>query len=199
MMSDRIIITSDDVASVRIAPTTFPSAAPMQQRGQRFPIAAVLAACAAIGLITVIGVVLATRPAGLSTEQWVAKERVSLGQQLSQDPGVRGWIEGIHPLVTFKKATVKSMRPTRTVDGSDKPGTGGRNISEVELVVTYEWSGPITTNGYTDVRHIVDWNAHKIRGTEFLDTNAAINLDDVDWFGLGIVLGEAIFTAAAGG
>ena len=45
----------------------------------------------------------------------------------------------------------------------------------------------------------MDWNAHKIRGTEFLDTNAAINLDDVDWFGLGIVLGEAIFTAAAGG
>jgi len=199
MMSDKIIITSDDVASVRIASTTFPSAAPMQQRGQRVPIAAVLGVCAAIGLIAVIGIMLATRAAGLSMEQWVAQERVSLGQQLSQDPGVRGWIESIHPLVTFKKATVKSMRPTRTVDGSDKPGPGGRNISEVELVVTYEWSGPITTDGYTDVRHIVDWSAHKIRGNEFLDTNAAINLDDVDWFGLGMVLGEAIFAAAAGG
>lgn len=198
-MSDKIVITSDDVASVRIAPTSFTQAASVQQRSQGIPIAAVLGVCAAIAIVAVIGVVLATWATGLSMEQWIAQERVRLGQQLSQDSGVREWIEGIHPLVTFKKATVKSMRPTRTVDGSDKPGPGGKNVSEVELVVTYEWSGPITTDGYTDVRHIVDWSAHKIRGNEFLDTNAAINLEEVDWFGLGMVLGEAIFAAAAGG
>lgn len=198
-MSDRIVITSNDVASVRIAPATFTRAAPMQQRSKGLPIAAVLGVCAVIALIAVLGLVLATWATGPSMEQWIAQERVRLGQQLSQDPGVRGWIEGIHPLVSFKKATVKSMRPTRTVDGSDKPGPGGRNVSEVELVVAYEWSGPITTDGYTDVRHIVDWHAHKIRENEFLDTNAAINLEDVDWFGLGMVLGEAIFAAAAGG
>lgn len=198
-MSDKIVITSDDVACVRIAPATFTQAAPMQQRSQGLPIAAVLGVCAVITLIAVLGLVLATWATGPSMEQWIAQERVRLGQQLSQDPGVRGWIEGIHPLVTFKKATVKSMRPARTVDGSDKPGPSGRNVSEVELVVTYEWSGPITTDGYTDVRHIVDWHAHKIRENEFLDTNATINLEDVDWFGLGMVLGEAIFAAAAGG
>ena len=95
-------------------------------------------------------------------------------------------------MVTFTGAALESIAET-TVDGSQPPEKGGSNIADVEFVVTYHWEGPVQKNGYTEVLSVMDKQANRLKTSRYVATSALINLDNIDWFQLGVELAPLFF------
>jgi hypothetical protein len=127
-----------------------------------------------------------------SLDEWKDAERQHLNAELASSPKLKPYIENIHPLVTFTGAAVKSIAVT-TVDGTKRTGKGGSNIAEVEFVVTYHWEGPVQKNGYTEVLYVWDMQGNRLKTSRYLDSTAVMNLDNIDWFKLGLELAPSLF------
>jgi|ERR1035437_2629279 hypothetical protein len=125
-----------------------------------------------------------------TTEQYIAQTSPKISNELSESAKLKEYVEAIHPLTSFKSARVSEMR-VRTVDGSNLVGKLGSNISEVELLVTFYWEGPLTKDGFTEVRFSYDNNGHT-KSFRFERSNAAINLATVDWFKVGFTIGALL-------
>jgi hypothetical protein len=203
MSDEKIRVTSEEIAGANISATAQPPAAPRSlclsqpgvveraSTGPNFrpfllaiPVVLVIAALLIGGSYWLSG--------RQSVETWERREREVMNREMSNSKQIKEYIEEIHPLVTYTGATVKTMDVT-TLDGSSVAGRNGSNISEVVVVVTYYWEGPVQRNGYTDVRYDFDFQAGKLRSAEFLDSNAEINLANINWFGVGYALGALIF------
>ena len=152
-----------------------------------------VAACgtAALAMVLVVAFFL-TKPHEPTLDQWKDAERQHLNAELAKSPKLKPSIEDIHPLVTFTGAALKSIAET-TVDGSQPPENGGSNIAEVEFVVTYHWEGPVQKNGYTEVLSVMDKQANRLKTSRCVATSALINLDNIDWFQLGLELAPLFF------
>jgi len=133
-----------------------------------------------------------SRGAAQKVETWIAKERPQWAAEISSSPSVKKFIEDIHPLVTYKRAAISEMRAV-TVDGSGNAGRRGENISEVEILVTFYWEGPVTKDGFTEVRFNYDYQGRQLKGRRFERSNAAVNLETVDWFKVGMTIGALVF------
>ena len=199
MSMEKIRITADDIASIDAhstaqpvsyeEPLSTPSPAALRRRVP-WPLA-VCGAGAALVLALVL-VFFLTRARDLTLDEWTDAERQHLNAELATSPKLKPYIESIHPLVTFTGAAVKSVSVT-TVDGSTRTGKNGGNIAEVEFVVTYHWEGPVQKNGYTEVLYVWDMQANRLKTSRYLDTTAVMNLDNIDWFKLGMELGPLLF------
>ena len=152
----------------------------------------------AVILLILVGVAVARwggsdgKAPGQTVESWIAQERPKWDGDMSNSSTVKKSIEDIHPLVTYKRAIISEMRAT-TIDGSNNAGRQGENISDVEILVTFYWEGPVTKDGFTEVRFIYDYQGRQLKGRRFERSNAAINLATVDWFKFGMVLGVILF------
>ena len=132
------------------------------------------------------------RGAGQTVEAWIGQERPKWSADISGSAKVKEFIEKIHPLVTYKRAVISEMRAV-TIDGSNNAGRRGENISEVAMLVTFFWEGPVTKDGFTEVRFNYDYQGRQLKGRRFERSNAAINLETVDWFKVGMVIGTLLF------
>ena len=130
--------------------------------------------------------------AGQTVEAWIAQERPQWAAEISGSAKIKEFIERIHPLVTYKRAVISAMRAV-TIDGSNNAGRRGGNISEVEMLVTFYWEGPVTKDGFTEVRFNYDYQGRQLKARHFERSNAAINLETVDWFKVGVVIGTLLF------
>ena len=195
---EKIRITSDDLAradspeSAQAPPApaefsvTLPGAAP------RRVLPWLAAAGAGALVLALVLVFFLGRGRELTLEAWTDAERQHLNAELAASPKLKTYIENIHPLVTFTGAAVKSIAAT-TVDGSRRTGKGGRNIAEVEYVVTYHWEGPVQKNGYTEVLYVWDMQANRLKTSRYLTTTALLNLDNIDWFKVGFEIAPFFF------
>jgi hypothetical protein len=130
--------------------------------------------------------------AGQTVEAWIGQERPKWSADISGSAKVKEFIENIHPLVTYKRAGIAAMRAV-TIDGSNNAGRRGGNISEVEMLVTFYWEGPVTKDGFTEVRFNYDYQGRQLKARRFERSNAAINLETVDWIKVGAVIGTLLF------
>ena len=196
---EKIRITTDDIARTD-APAPVPPPPPATEvpidpsfAAPRRLVPWLVAACGIAALVLVL--VLASsfaKPRELTLEEWKDAERQHLNAELAKSPKLKPSIEDIHPLVTFTGAALKSIAET-TVDGSQRPGKGGSNIAEVELVVTYHWEGPVQKNGYTEVLSVMDKQANRLKTSRYVATSALINFDNIDWFQLGVEIAPLFF------
>lgn len=100
---------------------------------------------------------------------------------------LRDLVETIHPGVTYVGASLTSLNLT-TVDGSGSAGFEGANISEVHTVVVLRWTGPLTSNGFTEILTVYDRPAKLVKETRYLRSNAIINLASINWVEAGLVI-----------
>ncbi|MCX6887737.1 MAG: hypothetical protein NTX27_22185 [Verrucomicrobia bacterium] len=129
---------------------------------------------------------------GQTVEAWIKQERPQWNVEMSTSANVKEFIESMHPFVTYKRAEISDMRAV-TIDGSTNAGRGGENISEVDFLVTFYWEGPVTKDGFTEVRFNYDYRGRQLKTRHFERSNALINLETVDWFKVGVTLGELLF------
>jgi hypothetical protein len=195
--SDRIRITADEVARVdsgaredegssAFVPT---SHAPAPAATTLFPrtwiIAGAVVFFALVALIILVPVML--RPAGGDIDEFARHWRAQQTHELTQSSDVKAYIESTHPLVTFKGATVDSVNVT-TRDGSQSAGVNGANVTEIDFMVTYFWSGPVQENGHTKVRHLLDFPSRQMKNSKIIETTALVTIDDESLTQLGMFL-----------
>lgn len=101
--------------------------------------------------------------------------------------------EDMHPGVTYREATLTSLRLT-TIDGTNSAGVDGGNVSEVHAVFVVKWRGPVTQDGFTEVSLVYDRPAKVIKETKYLRSHAAINLNAIDWGAAGATLVQFALT-----
>lgn len=188
--SGKIRITLDDIARRDAAASAHPSSREpgastegVMARSRRL-IPWIIGLCSA-GILVVALLFTQTREYSLS--EWKEMQRKKINAELKSSPDVKSFIEEIHPLVKFTGAAVKSL-DVRTVDGTDRVGRRGSNISELEYVVTFYWEGPVQKNGYTEILYIWDMQGNQIKTYRYLDSTATINLDNIDWKKVGMLL-----------
>lgn len=129
---------------------------------------------------------------GESVDQFRSRLIASENQYLTRpDNKVCQKIADAHVTVTVTSATVSACR-VYTVDGSNKAGKNDSNISEIDIVYTVNWHGIIQKNGFTEFELDYDYINKKVKDAKYLRSNALINLDTVDWFGVGEELGALI-------
>jgi hypothetical protein len=128
----------------------------------------------------------------LTVEGWIKKETVELSNKLSTSSDWKSHIEDIHPFVTYRRLSISQIL-AKTVDGSNIAGRNGENISELDILITFYWEGPITKDGFTEVRFIYDVKGQALKSTKYERSNAAVNLATVDWFKTGAMLGILLF------
>lgn len=128
----------------------------------------------------------------LSMTELIGALRQKINEDLKSSAEMKSFIETIHPLVEFTGAAVKSIN-VRTVDGTDRVGKDGSNISEVECVITFHWEGPVQKNGYTEILYVIDAQGRQLKTYRYLDSTATVNLDNIDWFKLGQQLAPLFF------
>jgi hypothetical protein len=203
MSDDRIRITVDDVARISDVPppghasagvnTPFTGAPNVISSGSKFFSPMLVLACIVVGIVLVtLMAALAFSDHGETMESWIQNQRKVYDAELLTSSEPKKMIENIHPFVTFSSANVKFIRAT-TVDGTQKSGKDGANISELEVVVTYQWEGLVEKNGFTYVQYVFNMQNRKLKSTKYLATNAPVNLDNIDWFKLGYMLAPILF------
>ena len=131
-------------------------------------------------------------PRGESVETYRGRLIAAVNQTLL-DPNhpIRQKIESNHVTVTVKSARVTACT-IQTVNGSDNAGKDGSNVATVDLVITAIWDGYVHKDGFTEVEVLYD-NQNKItKETRFLRSNAVVNLDKVNWFDVGYIIGQCI-------
>jgi hypothetical protein len=107
------------------------------------------------------------------------------------DNAIRKRIEAAHVTVTAKSAKVTACT-VRTVDGSSIIGQGGSNLADIDLIVTVFWDGWVEKNGYTEFRILYDCRNNQTKEVKYLKSSALINMETVDWFGVGFKIGSCI-------
>jgi hypothetical protein len=153
-------------------------------------IAAIIAAAVAVFLLALVW------PRSESVESYRGRLITEVNQALARDDNwIRKKIEDAHVTVTTKSARVTACTVS-TVDGSGRAGRNGSNVSDVDLVITVIWDGWIQKNGYTEFEVLYDNQNKRTKDTRYLRSNAMINLDTVDWFGVGVQVGAFLATAA---
>jgi hypothetical protein len=131
-----------------------------------------------------------------SSSQTVDQYRNSVITEINQDlmdanHSVRKRIESAHLSVVAKSAKVTSCK-IKTIDGSDKAGKDGSNVSEVDVVITVIWDGIIQTDGYTEFQIVYDNQNNTVKEARFLNSNAMFNWETVDWWSVGWSIGSII-------
>jgi hypothetical protein len=196
MSEEKIRITSDDIARLAepapipqqpgrsSAPTVQASAAPLlPSRAKK----TLLLAGSGVAVIFIL-ILLISVFGSENVDTWTRHERDKLNTELNTSPKAKSFIEDAQPFSKYTGATVKSVVAT-TIDGTQNAGRGGSNIAEEVFVVTFHWKSPLEDNGYTEVRFTYDKQADVLKKTEYLDSNALINLNTVDWYKVGFALG----------
>jgi len=122
-----------------------------------------------------------------TVEEFLQEHRKAFADDLLTNKKWANFVEGLHLTVTCKAATLRSLKAT-TIDGSDNAGFDGDNISEIDMIVTFQWDGVITKDGYTDVEIVLDYQNGRILRQDVLDSNALINTMNIDWKSLGATL-----------
>jgi hypothetical protein len=190
---DRIRITADEVARVDAGPAeaarSTASVPRLHPAAGLLPRSWIVAAAATL-LFLAVGAVLVSvllRPGGDNIDEFAQHWRAQQTQELTQSPDVKAYIEGTHPLVTFKGANVGSVELT-TCDGSQNAGSNGSNVSEIDFVVTYYWRGPVQENGHTVVRHLLDFPSKQMKDSKIIETTALVTIDDASLTQLGMFL-----------
>lgn len=104
---------------------------------------------------------------------------------------LRKRIEDAHLTVDVTSAEVKRC-DISTLDGSNRAGNDDSNVSIVQLLLRFYWTG-ILDSGYTDLKIVHD--AVNDRTESAIDyTTATLNLEDPNfWFGVGALIGECLF------
>jgi hypothetical protein len=151
-----------------------------------------IAGGAAVIVLAFVLVFLVSKRRELTLDEWKDAERQHLNIELATSAKLKPYIERIHPLVSFTGAAIKSIAVT-TVDGSERTGKGGSNVAELEFIVTYHWEGPVQKNGYTEVLYVWDMQANRMKTSRYLDSTAVMNLDNIDWFKLGLEIAPLLF------
>ncbi len=100
-------------------------------------------------------------------------------------------VERIHgPTITFLDADIIGMT-AQTMDGSDRAGKEGNNIAMIDMIVNCRWKGWIQSSGYTQMEFYFDNQRKKLGAPKFLNSNAALNIDTIDWGDVALKLGVA--------
>jgi hypothetical protein len=102
-------------------------------------------------------------------------------------------IEKAHVTVRAKSAKVTACT-IRTVDGSDRVGRNGSNVSDVDWVITVVWDGRIQKVGYTELELVYDNQNRVTKNFKILKTNARVNVYEIDWPKLAFKIGGFIVT-----
>lgn len=134
----------------------------------------------------------APTPKGPTVAEYTRREIAAMNEQLARGVLAK-FTEDMHPGVAYREATLTSLRLT-TVDGTNSAGIDGNNISEVHAVFVVKWRGPITQDGFTEVALVYDRPAKLIKEAKYLRSNAAINLNAIDWESVGATLVQAALT-----
>jgi hypothetical protein len=131
-------------------------------------------------------------PHSESVEEYQEKLIASVNQELAQsDNPIRKKIEAAHVTVTAKSARVTHSY-VETVDGSSNAGRNGRNVSDINIVITVMWDGLIQKDGYTEFEIVYDSQNKVVKEAKYLRSNALVNIDNIDWFGIGVQIGAYI-------
>ena len=198
---EKIRITDDDVARVETSSAfSTPQPTPPVKllpdsptlSAPWFMISGGAAAAVILALVLIFSLSRGGRGGEPTMDEWKDAERRQVNSELAASSKVKPFIESIHPFVTFTGAAIKSLSVT-TVDGSERVGIGGVNIAEIAFVVTYHWEGPVEKNGYTEVLYVWDNQANRLKTSRYLESNAAVNLDNIDWFTVGVELAPLLF------
>lgn len=192
-MTDKIVITQDDVARVDMPRQPSP---PRKHRKGPWIAGAI---CALIVMVALIGRAMLSR--GVSVQEYAQGVETQLNSNFNDPSGdafkeAKAFIEKIQYPVTYKGARVKDVSLS-TTDGSDRVLKGEANLDRMSYTVTFYWEGPVTTAGYTVVKFVYDYKIRQIVEKEYLDTNGKWNLDTPETqeaiqnlaFGLGMLLG----------
>jgi hypothetical protein len=51
----------------------------------------------------------------------------------------------------------------------------------------------VQKNGYTEVLYVWDMQANRLKTSRYLDTTALVNLDNIDWFKVGLEIAPFLF------
>jgi len=194
---EKITISWSEIERVGATETGAPP--PWYKRPNRRHIFMAAVACVGavlLGTILLMGVRRSSR--GPTVAQWLVGTRTELNDVFSTSNDWKQRIEVIHPLAAYKGAGILSLTAT-TLDGTVFAGRHGRNISKLDFVVLFQWEGPVNKAGYTKVRFVMDYPSRTVETIEYIDTNAVVNLDEVDWKEVGFVLGEALAAWFFGG
>jgi hypothetical protein len=148
------------------------------------------------GLVTIavlaLLVVFILYPRSETVDSYRSRLIASFNQNLeSPTNAVRKKVEDAHLTVTAKSAKVTSCT-VRTVDGSDRVGRKESNVADIDIVITVSWDGVIQKDGYTEVEIIYDGQNKKVKKYAIVRSNAAFNVEAIDWFSVGVYIGELI-------
>lgn len=181
---EKICITNDEVARVDLSSAqegaTIPAAPePAARRASSARPWIIVAAASSVVLLllaAVIAFVFVLRGRD-NVDEFAERWRVQQTEMLTQSPDVKAYIEKLHLLVTYKGARVESVK-IATRDGSRNVGSDGSNISEIDMVVTYFWRGPVQDNGHTTVHCLFDFPSKTMKNSEVVETTALLTLDE---------------------
>jgi len=147
----------------------------------------------AIGVIVaIVGIWICFKIFDSSSEESVDSYRQKVIAAVNQDlmnpdSAARRRVESAHMTVTAKRAYVSSCI-VQTVDGSNRVGKNGNNISGINVVITVIWDGWIHKDGFTELQ--IEYNPQtQARSTRFLRSNAVFNWETVDWSSVGYTVG----------
>ncbi len=61
-------------------------------------------------------------------------------------------------------------------------------MSEITILLLLRWQGPITRDGFTELKVVYNVPGKLVVESKFLRSNAMYNLATVDWFKVGMTL-----------
>ena len=124
--------------------------------------------------------------------EYVQRMRPAILSQMSgPNSQIQNLIERVHgPTITFDGVDITGLTAT-TIDGSNLAGKSGNNIATIDMIVTCKWHGWVEKNGYDEIEFTFDNKAKSMSAPKYLNSNAAINTDTIDWGDVALNLGAA--------
>ena len=128
----------------------------------------------------------------LEADQSVAKWSQQRASQLKEtladknDSGMLTLVREHHFAVTYKGGDLLSML-AKTVDGSDKAGSHGDNIGQLEMTVLLRWSSLVREDGFTEIQITVYPASQSPSRATMIRTNAMFTKSKLTEMGTALV------------
>lgn len=196
MSEEKITITMDDVEQATPVGTPGTSSSPMGGYAPENPPTQTKRTGLYAGIAVAVLVCLICIVIGFSRGQSVADYRRDMVREInnelaSPNSALKKFIEDAHWTVDVTSAKVVECKVT-TMDGSDNAGRNGSNVSQVSMLIRFQWKGFVDT-GRTDFRLVLDVPNDTVMQASIVYTDAMVNTQDIGfWWDLGTLVGTVL-------
>ncbi len=199
--NSKIRITREEIAQLDVVPEEFlpPPQEQVQPKGRRVWMGAIVFLVLFILALGITSLAVLKQKRSQATQQEFSVEKYSQ-QQIAvinlalQDKSsslfaqLSERIENAHVTITVASGKVTKFNVS-TYDGTNNACINATNIDEVDLQITFLWSG-LLDKGHTVLRLVYDRRTQNTIRSEIVETSAMINTEDRDfWYGVGKLIG----------